>query len=143
MFLNVLPWWGMALLSAFFAALTTLLVKLGVQQVSSTLATAIRTVVVLVMAWVIAAGRGELTQLPQLTQRTWLLLAGSGVATGLSWLCYFRALQIGPTAYVAALDKSSVVLIAIMAWLLLGEPIDGRSALGLGLIVAGTLVLIR
>lgn len=138
-----LPWWGFALLSALFAALTTILARLGVEQVSSTLATAIRTVVILVMAWAIVAGRGELGGLSGLAPRTWLLLAGSGLATGLSWLCYFRALQIGPTAYVAAIDKSSVVLIAALAWLALGEPLDARGALGIGLITAGTLVLIR
>lgn len=143
MWLNALPWWAFALLSAVFAALTTILVKLGVQQVSSTLATAIRTVVVLVMAWLIVAGRGEAAQLGGLSRQTWLLLSLSGVATGLSWLCYFRALQTGPAAAVAALDKSSTVLIAVLAWLILGEAIDGRAALGLGLIVAGTLVLIR
>lgn len=141
--LSALPWWAFALLSAVFAALVTILVKLGVQQVSSTLATAIRTVVVLAMAWLIAAGRGELAELPGIGARTWWLLGLSGVATGLSWLCYFRALQIGPTAYVAAIDKSSTVLIAILAWLVLGEATDWRGALGIGLIAAGTLVLIR
>lgn len=141
--LNDLPWWGFALLSAVFAALTTILVKLGVEQVSSTLATAIRTVVVLVMAWLIVVGRGELAELGRIGQRTWWLLGLSGVATGLSWLAYFRALQSGPTAYVAAIDKSSTVLIALLAWLILGEPTDWRGALGIGLIAAGTLVLIR
>jgi bacterial/archaeal transporter family protein len=141
--LDLVPWWGFAALSAVFAALTTILVKLGVAQVSSTLATAIRTVVVLVMAWAIAGGRGELSQLAGLTTRTWVLLGLSGIATGLSWLCYFRALQIGPTAAVAAIDKSSVVLIMLIAWLALGESLDLRGALGIGLITAGTLVLVR
>ncbi|MBX0327425.1 EamA family transporter [Oscillochloris sp. ZM17-4] len=141
--LDLLPWWGFALLSAVFAALTTILVKLGVEQVSSTLATAIRTVVVLVMAWLIAAGRGEVAELGRIGTRTWVVLGLSGVATGLSWLCYFRALQIGPTAYVAAIDKSSVILIALLAWVILREPTDWRGAVGLGMIAAGTLVLIR
>lgn len=141
--LNLVPWWGFALLSAVFAALTTILVKLGVEQVSSTLATAIRTVVVLVMAWLIAVGRGELVELGRIGTRTWVVLGLSGVATGLSWLCYFRALQIGPTSYVAAIDKSSVILIALLAWIILREPTDWRGALGLGMIAAGTLVLIR
>lgn len=141
--LGALSWWGFALLSALFAALTTILVKLGVEQVSSTLATAIRTVVVLAMAWLIAAGRGELAELGRIGARAWWLLGLSGVATGLSWLCYFRALQLGPTAYVAAIDKSSTVLIALLAWLVLGEAPDLRGALGIGLIAAGTLVLIR
>jgi transporter family protein len=141
--LDLLPWWGFALLSAVFAALTTILVKLGVEQVSSTLATAIRTVVVLVMAWLIAAGRGEVAELGRIGTRTWVVLGLSGVATGLSWLCYFRALQIGPTAYVAAIDKSSVILIALLAWLILREPTDWRGLVGLGMIAAGTLVLIR
>ncbi|NNJ10333.1 EamA family transporter [Chloroflexales bacterium ZM16-3] len=141
--LDLLPWWAFALLSAVFAAFTTILVKLGVEQVSSTLATAIRTVVVLVMAWLIAAGRGEVAELGRISTRTWVVLGLSGVATGLSWLCYFRALQIGPTAYVAAIDKSSVILIALLAWVILREPTDWRGALGLGMIAAGTLVLIR
>jgi transporter family protein len=141
--LAALPWWAFALLSALFAALTTILVKLGVQQVSSTLATAIRTVVVLVMAWVIAGGRGEIAQLGAITARTWVVLALSGAATGLSWLAYFRALEVGPTAYVSAIDKLSVVLVAILAWAVLGEPVDWRGALGIALITAGTLVLIR
>ncbi len=141
--LDLVPWWGFALMSAVFAALTTILVKLGVEQVSSTLATAIRTVVVLVMAWLIAAGRGEIVELGRIGTRTWVVLGLSGVATGLSWLCYFRALQIGPTSYVAAIDKSSVILIALLAWLILREPTDWRGALGLGLIAVGTLVLIR
>lgn len=141
--LDLVPWWGFAALSAVFAALTTILVKLGVAQVSSTLATAIRTVVVLIMAWAIAGGRGELSELGGLTTRTWVLLGLSGIATGLSWLCYFRALQIGPTAAVAAIDKSSVVLIMLIAWLALGESLDLRGALGIGLITAGTLVLVR
>ncbi|MEI7644890.1 MAG: EamA family transporter [Chloroflexales bacterium] len=141
--LDLVPWWGFALLSAVFAALTTILVKLGVEQVSSTLATAIRTVVVLVMAWLIAVGRGELVELGRIGTRTWVVLGLSGVATGLSWLCYFRALQIGPTSYVAAIDKSSVILIALLAWIILREPTDWRGALGLGMIAAGTLVLIR
>lgn len=143
MSLSTLPWWAFALLSALFAALTTILVKLGVQQVSSTLATAIRTVVVLAMAWVIAGSRGELGQLGSIVPRTWAVLALSGVATGLSWLAYFRALEIGPTAYVSAIDKLSVVLVAALAWAVLKEPIDLRGALGIGLITAGTLVLIR
>ncbi len=141
--LDLVPWWGFALMSAVFAALTTILVKLGVEQVSSTLATAIRTVVVLVMAWLIAVGRGEIVELGRIGTRTWVVLGLSGVATGLSWLCYFRALQIGPTSYVAAIDKSSVILIALLAWLILREPTDWRGALGLGLIAVGTLVLIR
>lgn len=140
---DLLPWWSFALLSAVFAALTTILVKLGVDQVSSTLATAIRTIVVLVMAWLIVASRGEFAALGQISTRTWVLLGLSGVATGLSWLCYFRALQIGPTSYVAAIDKSSIILIVLLSWLILREPTDWRGALGISLIAAGTLVLIR
>lgn len=143
MSLDLVPWWGMALLSAVFAALTTILVKLGVDQVSSTLATAIRTLVVLLMAWLIAIGRGELAELSRISLRTWVVLGLSGIATGLSWLCYFRALQIGPTAYVSAIDKSSVILVALLSWLILGQPTDWRGAFGLGLIAVGMLVLIR
>lgn len=141
--MNAIPWWVYALLSALFAALTTIFAKLGMQDISSTLGTAVRTVVVLVLAWLIVFGKQEAGQMATFTTHTWLMLILSGVATGLSWLAYFRALQIGPTAFVAAVDKSSIILIMILAALFLGEPLTWRGVLGIGLIAVGTLVLIR
>ena len=136
-------WWQFALLSALFAALTAIFSKVGARGIDSDLATALRTVVVLVLAWGIALARGATAGLPQLTSRNWLLLGLSGLATGASWLCYFRALQLGPVSKVAAVDKLSVALTIALAVGLLGETLTWRGALGAGLIVAGTLVLIR
>ena len=138
-----LPWWTFALLSAFFAALTTIFAKLGVEQVSSTLATSIHTVVILLIAWAISFSLQEVGGLRGLSTRTWIVLILSGVATGLSWLSYFRALQIGPTAWVAGVDKSSIVLIALLSALFLKEPLSAKTLLGVGLITIGTVVLIR
>ena len=141
--MNAIPWWVYALLSALFAALTTIFAKLGMQDISSTLGTAVRTVVVLVLAWLIVFGKQEAGQMAAFTTRTWLMLILSGVATGLSWLAYFRALQIGPTAWVAGVDKSSIVLIALLSALFLKEPLSAKTLLGVGLITVGTVVLIR
>ncbi len=136
-------WWVFALLSAFFAALTTVFAKVGVASVSSNLATAIRTVIILVLAWGIVFARGEAQALFTISSKTWLFLMLSGLATGLSWLCYFRALQIGPASLVAPIDKSSLVLILLLSALFLGEPLSVKALLGTALIMAGTLVLIR
>jgi transporter family protein len=135
-------WWWYALLSALFAALTTIFAKIGVQNVSSNLATAIRTVVILVIAWGIVLARGEAGGVATLSGRTLLFLGLSGAATGLSWLCYFKALQEGNASLVAPVDKSSLVMIVILAALFLGEPIGWKVVLGSSLIVAGTIVLI-
>lgn len=137
-----LPWWVFALLSAFFAALTTIFAKLGIQNVSSNLATAIRTVVILFIAWAIVLGTGEVKTIGTLGTRTWVMLILSAVATGLSWLCYFRALQIGKASFVAPIDKSSVVMILVLSVIFLGEPLTWKSVLGTVLIVGGTLVFI-
>lgn len=137
-----LPWWIFALLSAFFAALTTIFAKLGIQNVSSNLATAIRTVVILLIAWAIVFGTGEVKTIGTIGTRTWVMLILSAVATGLSWLCYFRALQIGKASFVAPIDKSSVVMILVLSVLFLGEPLTWKSVLGTVLIVGGTLVFI-
>jgi bacterial/archaeal transporter family protein len=140
-----LNWIGWALLSALFAAATALLAKVGVEHVESNLATALRTTVVVVFAWgiVLALGRhGEIRALVSpLDRRTLLFLALSGIATGLSWLCYFRALQLGPASRVAPLDKLSVPLVMVFAWLLLGEKLNGSALLGGALITAGAMVL--
>ena len=106
------------------------------------MATAIRTVVILLLAWGIALARGATAGLPALTGRTWLFLVLSGVATGASWLCYFRALKLGPVSKVAPVDKLSVALSLVLAVVFLGETISVRGALGAGLILAGTVVLV-
>jgi transporter family protein len=133
-------WILFALLSALFAALTTILAKLGVQGVSSNVATAVRTVVILVVAWGWIIVNGEITSLRSISTPVLVFLVLSGVATGLSWLFYFRALQSGPTAVVAAIDKSSLVLVLLLSALILHEPLTWKSSIGIVLVVAGVLV---
>lgn len=135
-------WWVFALLSALFAALTTIFAKIGIAQVSSNLATAIRTIIILVIAWGIVLARGEQAQLATLSHRTLVFLVLSGVATGLSWLCYFRALQLGKAAFVASVDKSSVVLILVLSVIFLHEALTWKALVGTVLIVAGTILFI-
>ena len=135
-------WIGWALLSAIFAAATALLAKVGVAHVDSNLATALRTSVVVVFAWAIAIGLGKHGEIRSLDRRTILFLALSGLATGLSWLCYFRALQLGPASRVAPLDKLSVPLVMVFAWLLLGEKINAAAVFGGVLITAGAIVMV-
>jgi transporter family protein len=135
-------WIGWALLSAFFAAATALLAKVGVEHVDSNLATAFRTSVVVLFAWGIALALGKHDELRALDRRTMLFLALSGLATGLSWLCYFRALQLGPASRVAPLDKLSVPLVMLFAWLLLGEKLNTSALIGGGLITAGAMVMV-
>lgn len=134
-------WLYWSLLSALFAGLTAILAKVGVAGVDSNLATAIRTSVILVFAWSIAFVTAKPSELASLSARTWLFLALSGIATGLSWLCYFRALQLGQASQVAPIDKLSVVFVLIFAALFLREPLTSRSAIGGLLIVAGAIVL--
>ncbi|RSK33175.1 EamA family transporter [Hymenobacter metallilatus] len=136
-------WWIFALLSAVFAALTAVLAKIGITSVDSSLATAIRTAVVLVLAWGIVYFQGSLAGLHQLTRQNWLFLGLSGLATGLSWVFYFRALQLGPVSKVAPVDKLSVALAIGLSVLFLGEKLTWQTGIGAGLILAGTLVLIR
>jgi transporter family protein len=133
-------WFYWALLSAVFAGLTAILAKVGVKDVDSNLATAIRTVVILVFAWAIALWRSE-QALRSIPSRAWLFLVLSGLATGASWLCYFRALQLGEAAKVAPVDKLSVVVAIILAALFLHEPLTGKVILGGFLIVSGAVVL--
>ena len=137
-----MSWIGWALLSAVFAAATALLAKVGVAHVDSNLAMALRTSVVLVFAWGIALALGKHGEIWSLDRRTVLFLALSGLATGLSWLCYFRALQLGPASRVAPLDKLSVPLVMAFAWLLLGEKLTVASVLGGLLITAGAVVMV-
>jgi len=134
-------WLHWSLLSAFFAALTAILAKLGVAGVDSNLATAVRTSVVLVFAWGVALATNPASALLDFSKRTWLFLALSGLATGLSWLCYFRALQLGEASKVAPIDKLSVVLVLLFAALFLGEALTLKTLLGGGLIAAGAVVL--
>jgi transporter family protein len=138
----LMSWIGWALLSAVFAAATALLAKVGVAHVNSNLAMALRTTVVLVFAWGIVLALGKHGELLSLDRRTCLFLALSGLATGLSWLCYFRALQLGPTSRVAPLDKLSVPLVMVFAWLLLGEKLTPPAVIGGLLISAGAVVMV-
>lgn len=133
-------WILFALLSALFAALTTILAKLGVQGVSSNVATAVRTVVILAIAWGWIVVTGEIQSLRSISTPVLVFLLLSGVATGLSWLFYFRALQSGPTAVVAAIDKSSLVLVLLLSALILHEPLTWKTTIGIVLVVAGVLV---
>jgi bacterial/archaeal transporter family protein len=135
-----MTWWSYALASAGFAALTAILGKVGVEGVPSTLATALRTVVVLVFAWTLALARGEGAALPTLSHRTLLFLALSGVATGLSWLAYFRALQLAPASRVAPIDKLSLALTLVLAWALLGERMPWKLVVGVAMMVGGALL---
>lgn len=135
-------WAIFALLSAVFAALTSVFAKIGIENVNSNLATAIRTVVVLVMAWGIVLMTGKLNQLPDISSKSWIFLILSGLATGLSWLCYFYALQIGEASKVVPVDKFSVVITMVMAFFILGETVTIKTIVGGILITLGTLVLI-
>jgi transporter family protein len=135
-------WIGWALLSAVFAAATALLAKVGVAHVDSNLAMALRTSVVVVLAWGIAIALGKHGEIRALDRRTVLFLTLSGLATGLSWLCYFRALQLGPASRVAPLDKLSVPLVMVFAWLLLGEKLSAGAIVGGVLITAGAMVIV-
>jgi bacterial/archaeal transporter family protein len=140
-----MSWIGWALLSAVFAAATALLAKVGVEHVDSNLAMALRTSVVVVFAWSFALARpsaGLLCEIRSLDRRTVLFLTLSGLATGLSWLCYFRALQLGPASRVAPLDKLSVPLVMVLAWLLLGEKLTAAALAGGLLITAGAMIMV-
>jgi transporter family protein len=135
---NWLPW---ALLSAVFAGLTAILAKVGVTGVNSHLATAIRTSAVLLFAWALALLTNRPLMLQTLSRKTWLFLALSGLATGLSWICYFRALQLGEASRVAPIDKLSVVIVIGLSMAFLGERLQLREGIGAGLIVLGALLL--
>ncbi len=136
-----MTWLGWALLSAVFAAATALLAKVGIAGIDSNLATAIRTTVVLVFAWAVAIGFEKHGGIVDIGRKSWVFLILSGIATGLSWLCYFRALQMGPASSVAPVDKLSVVLVIVFAWLFLGETLTPIKIAGGGLITAGAVLL--
>lgn len=135
-------WWIYALLSAFFAALTALFAKIGVKNVNTDLATAIRTIVVLILAWMIVFLRAETHTIGSLTKNNLIFLTLSGVATGLSWIFYFKALQIGELSKVATVDKLSVALAIIFSIIFLGESLTLKTAIGAACIIVGTIVII-
>ena len=134
-------WWFYAILSAIFASLTAIFAKSGVANINSNLATGIRTVVVLVMIWLIILLKGETKGMTALSKQNIIFLILSGIATGLSWLFYFKALQTGNVSQVAPIDKLSLALTIILAIIFLGEPLTIKTAIGASLIIAGTLVL--
>ena len=135
-------WFILALLSAIFAALTSILAKVGIEGVNSNLATAIRTVVVVVMAWGMVFLTNAQAGLAEISKRSWLFLILSGLATGASWLCYYKALQIGQASKVVPIDKLSVVITLILAFVFLHEDVTAKSVIGCILIGAGTLVMV-
>ena len=135
-------WLLFAALSAVFAALTSILAKVGIENVNSNLATAIRTAVVLIMAWGIVFLTNAQSGLPEISRKSWIFLTLSGIATGASWLCYYRALQLGEASKVVPIDKLSVVLTLILAFIFLHEEFSVKSLIGCILIGAGTLIMV-
>lgn len=135
-------WFVFALLSAVFAALTSILAKIGIDGVNSNLATAIRTVVVVLMAWGMVFLTNTQSGIAQIGRKSWLFLILSGLATGASWLCYYRALQLGDASKVVPIDKLSVVITLILAFLFLHEQFTVKSLIGCVLIGAGTLLMV-
>lgn len=135
-------WFVFALLSAVFAALTSILAKIGIDGVNSNLATAIRTVVVLVMAWGMVFITGTQNGISEISRKSWLFLILSGLATGASWICYYRALQMGEASKVVPIDKLSVVITLILAFIFLHEQFTWKSGVGAALITAGTLFMV-
>ena len=135
-------WFVLALLSAIFAALTSILAKVGIEGVNSKLATAIRTVVVVVMAWGMVFLTNAQNGIAEISKRSWLFLVLSGLATGVSWLCYYKALQLGDASKVVPIDKLSVVITLILAFVFLHEQFTTKSLIGCILIGIGTMVMV-
>lgn len=135
-------WWVYALLSALFAALTAIFAKIGVTNINSNLATGIRTIVILIMIWLIIFSRGEMKGIHMLSRQNIVFLVISGIATGLSWIFYFKALQLGNVTQVAMVDKLSIALTIVLATMFLGESITFRTAIAAVLIISGTLLLV-
>lgn len=135
-------WLVFAILSSVFAALTSILAKVGIDGVNSNLATAIRTAVVLVMAWGMVFITGAQNGIGQISRRSWLFLILSGLATGFSWLFYYRALQMGEASKVVPIDKLSVVITMVLAFVFLHEKFTTKSAIGMVLLTAGTLIMV-
>ncbi|WP_298733523.1 EamA family transporter [uncultured Chitinophaga sp.] len=135
-------WWIYALLSALFAALTAIFAKVGVSGINSNLATGIRTIIILIIAWGIVLFRGEAKGIGSISKHSLLFLVLSGIATGLSWIFYFKALQVGKVSQVAPVDKLSVALTIVLSVIFLHEALTWKTAIGALLIISGTLVLI-
>ena len=135
-------WAIFAILSAIFAALTSILAKIGIGGVNSNLATAIRTIVVVLMAWFMVFITGNQNGIVDISKKSWIFLILSGLATGASWLCYYKALQLGEVSKVVPIDKLSIVITIILAFIFLGEQITLKILIGCCLIVAGTFVMI-
>ncbi|MBP3623354.1 MAG: EamA family transporter [Oscillospiraceae bacterium] len=135
-------WFVFALLSAVFAALTSILAKVGIEGVNSNLATALRTLVVLAMAWMMVFVTNAQGGIGAISRKSWLFLILSGLATGASWLCYYKALQVGEASKVVPIDKLSIVFTLVLAWTFLHEQVNAKSIFGCLLIVAGTLVMV-
>ncbi len=135
-------WKYYALLSALFAALTAIFAKIGVKDINSNLATAIRTTVILLLTWGIVFLGGKLNEIKEISRRTWCFLLLSGLSTGLSWLFYFKALQTGDVSRVAPIDKLSVVITILLAFFLLKEPVNTKVIIGALLITAGSIIML-
>ena len=135
-------WLVFALLSAVFAALTSILAKIGIEGVNSNLATALRTFVVLAMSWIMVFITNAQGGITEISRKSWLFLILSGLATGASWLCYYRALQMGAASKVVPIDKLSVVITLILAFIFLREPFSTKTIIGTILIGAGTLIMV-
>ena len=135
-------WVIFAILSAVFAALTSILAKIGIEGVNSNLATAVRTVVIVFMAWLMVFITGNQNGIMDISKKSWLFLILSGLATGASWLCYYKALQLGEASKVVPIDKLSIVITIILAFVFLGEQITLKTLIGCSLIIAGTFVMI-
>ncbi len=135
-------WFVFALLSAVFAALTSILAKVGIEGVNSNLATALRTIVVLAMAWGMVFLTNAQGGISAISKKSWLFLVLSGLATGASWLCYYKALQMGEASKVVPIDKLSVVITLILAFVFLHESFTSKSVIGAVLITAGTLIMV-
>lgn len=135
-------WWLFALLSAVFAALTSILAKVGIEGVDSNLATAIRTMVVVGMSWLMVFVTNAQSGITNIGKRSWIFLVLSGLATGASWLCYYKAIQIGDVSKVVPIDKLSVVFTLVLAFIFLHEEFNAKSLIGCILIAAGTLFMV-
>ena len=135
-------WSIFAILSAIFAALTSILAKVGIEGVNSNLATAVRTIVVVLMAWFMVFATGNQNGIVDISKKSWIFLILSGLATGASWLCYYKALQLGEVSKVVPIDKLSIVITIILAFIFLGEQITLKTLIGCCLIIIGTFVMI-
>ena len=135
-------WFVFAILSAIFAALTSILAKVGIEGVNSNLATAIRTIVVVLMAWFMIFITGNQNGIIDISKKSWIFLILSGLATGASWLCYYKALQLGEASKVVPIDKLSIVITIVLAFIFLGEQITLKTLIGCCLIVIGTFIMI-